>query len=116
MNITDLINASFGIPAYTLTEFKREIETKDYLLKRDIDMCPDGRVIRRTIDLQSHSTPHRFDLCFMEYNGQYSMMTDQPFFYYGTDYGLYQLSRERIIVFDSWYDLTRFIRHLPDRA
>ena len=41
------------------------------------------------------------------------MMVDTTVYYYGTDPNLYQLFRDRMIIFDSWYDLVRFWHWLP---
>lgn len=113
MNLMDLIQTTYGGRTYTLAEFKMSMETADYSLKREIDCCPDGRVVRRTLELPSRCTPRRADLCFMTYNGMYAMMVDRDIFYYGTDPNLYQLFQDKMIIFDSWYDLTRFWHWLP---
>ncbi|MBQ9262742.1 MAG: hypothetical protein IJ189_00860 [Clostridia bacterium] len=113
MNLMDLIQATYGGHTYTLAEFKMNMETADYSLKREIDCCPDGRVVRRTLELPSRCTPRRVDLCFTTHNGMYAMMVDRDVFYYGTDPNLYQLFRDKMIIFDSWYELTRFWHWLP---
>ena len=113
MNLMNLLATAYGGRTYTLSEFKMNMETSDRSLKREIDSCPDGRVVRRTLELPSRCTPHRADLCCVEHEGQYAMMVDTNVYYYGTDPYLYQLFRDRMIIFDSWYDLVRFWHWLP---
>ena len=114
MNLMDFIQAACdGHTVHTLADFKMNMQTSDYSLKREIDYCPAGRVVRRTMKLPSRCTPDRADLCFVTHDGMYAMMFDTPVLYHGTDPYLYKLCRDGILVFDSWRDLTEFFRQLP---
>ncbi|MDO5327854.1 MAG: hypothetical protein Q4G00_14230 [Clostridia bacterium] len=113
MTLMDLFAATYNSHSYTLADFKKLMVTADYSLKREIDCCPDGMVVRRTLMLPSHCDIRRADLCFTTHDGMYAMMVDRPVRYCGTDPNLFRLFRDRMIIFDSWYDLTCFWRWLP---
>lgn len=113
MSLFNLLREVYQPQTYTISEFKQELMTSDQLLKSEIDSCPDRTVVRRTLELPSRCDHKYVDLCFVGHEGQYAMMVDQPIRYYGTNPDLYRLFRDGMIIFDSWYELTRFWEWLP---
>lgn len=113
MSLMDLLMTTYAPRTYTIADFKKEMMTNSRSLKFDIDSCPDRSVVRRTLELPSRCDRNHVDLCFVGHEGQYAMMIDRPVRYYGTNPDLYRLFRDGMIIFDNWYELTRFWDWLP---